>query len=317
MAEENDLKELAKSLRSQVLELDKLKMHRDALLPSAGREEESGGKESTGDIAVLDRLIDNSDLGSATFPVYGAMNAGKSTFLAYVLRQKLLPEQGLPMTSIPIRIKHVPNAGGVIRLTLPQCDKWNACVADFRQKLLAGSLAKHLDSMDSSPDADQFAGLRDIIERSRENKVQFTESAEGADVRGLLYDISHFVRVLWKMDIDFEADHGIVIESEQLPLIELTMKAFESFGNKSFSLLDTPGPNEAKALEALQKLGPKVMRSTSGWYAISLFIFPSISLSHLCLFLPCLFPMVAYFASLMIRWKRARLYRCTIISTNT
>ena len=285
------LKELAKSLKNQILELDKLQQD-DALLPPApppaSGEEKPGGKEATGDIAVLDRLVNNSDLGSAIFPVYGAVKAGKSTFLAYLLREKLLPEQGLPMTSIPIRITHVPNAGGVIRLTLPQCDKWNACVADFRQKLLAGSLAKHLDSMDSSPDADQFAGLRDIIERSRENKVQFTESAEGADVRGLLYDISHFVRVLWKMDIDFEADHGIVIESEQLPLIELTMKAFESFGNKSFSLLDTPGPNEAKALEALQKLGPKVMRSSSGWYAIlslpsfQLMFFPSISLALIC-----------------------------------
>ena len=42
------------------------------------------------------------------------------------------------------------------------------------------------------------------------------------------------------------------------------MKAFESYGDKSFSLLDTPGQNEARASEALMKLGPQIMKHSSG-----------------------------------------------------
>ena len=59
-------------------------------------------------------------------------------------------------------------------------------------------------------------------------------------------------------------DYGISLDIDSLPTIEISMEAFKSYGNKSFSLLDTPGPNEAKASEALTKLGPQIMKHSSG-----------------------------------------------------
>lgn len=262
MEMDDEIKGMAAMLKEQILSLDSLMSKDDALAaPPLSTET----MESNSDIAALDRLIDNPDLGGAVFPVYGAVKAGKSTFLAYLLRHKVLPEQALPMTSIPIRIKHVPdNHGAPLHLRLPQSDKWNACVAGFKQKLIAGSLSSFLD-LPANSTADTFSSFRDLLERIKVDTLKFPESADGGDVRTVLDDISHFVRVLWMTEIDFEKDYDIVIEPDLLPVIEMEMKAFQAFGSKSFSLLDTPGPNEAKALDALQKLGPKIMRASSGW----------------------------------------------------
>ena len=55
--------------------------------------------------AVLQRLAENPQI-EGVFPVYGAVKAGKSTFLSCLLRQEILPAQALPMTSIPIKVSH-------------------------------------------------------------------------------------------------------------------------------------------------------------------------------------------------------------------
>jgi hypothetical protein len=234
-------------------------------LAETSPQSEDTESDTSGDIKLLEGLVNNRDLAGATFPVYGPVNAGKSTFLAFLLREKLLPEESL---SIPIRIRHVARNSSPVRLTIPQCDKWNACASDFRDKLIAGSLALDIQNTNAVDGGDQYANVRDLINRIKNNPLTFPSSVEGEEIRPVLNDLSHFVRTLWLTDVDYEKDHGIIMDTDMLPLIEMSFKSFEGFGDKSFSLLDTPGPNEAtgpKVLMVLQQLAPKVMRLTSGW----------------------------------------------------
>lgn len=256
---DDDIRSLALFLRAQFDSLDNLLgevgAEPDVCPPTQSSSDPTAEKE--GDKIMLERLISSKNLTSATFPIYGAVKAGKSTFLACLLREKVLPEQALPMTSIPIQVKHVP--GCTRRATIPQSEKWNACVAAFKSKLLSRTLAREI-ATSGKKDGLLFA----MQERIRNDELRFVEEYFGEDVRVALDNISHFVRLLWVNNIDYETDHGISIEPDLLPTIEINMRAFQSFGDKSFSLLDTPGPNEAQALEALQKLGPKIMKTSSG-----------------------------------------------------
>ncbi len=64
--------------------------------------------------------VDKWDLAEGIFPVYGPVKAGKSTFLAFLLRENFLAERALPMTSSPIWIKHVDDGPWGVRLNIPQ-----------------------------------------------------------------------------------------------------------------------------------------------------------------------------------------------------
>lgn len=173
------VKNLASHLQKQFQVLD------DALQKVDS--EKTSSEEQGQDAATLSRLIENADMNSAVFPVYGAMKAGKSTFLACLIGEKVLPEQAAPMTSIPIRIKHVQGAVGK-RLFIPQHDKWNDCVDGFTQLLLSGSLDKEI----SDPDDDEIntnlpgsmsAGLYRIQEDIRSRRVTFSAEVEGDAIR--------------------------------------------------------------------------------------------------------------------------------------
>ena len=65
-------------------------------------------------------------------------------------------------------------------------------------------------------------------------------------------------------DVDFEQEFDLSLKVEDLPVVQLDMQSFRHGPAQHFSLLDTPGPNEAKAAAALQKIGPQVMNMSSG-----------------------------------------------------
>ena len=149
--------------------------------------EKSSQEELGLDAATLSRLIENADMSSAVFPVYGAMKAGKSTFLACLIGEKVLPEQAAPMTSIPIRIKHVQGAVGK-RLFIPHHEKWNNCIAGFTQLLLSGSLINELsdpndEDVSTNLPGSMSAGLYRIQEGIRSRRVTFSAEVAGDSLR--------------------------------------------------------------------------------------------------------------------------------------
>jgi len=238
-------------------------------LPSSNKssgDEAEGGTETNDednhlaeDLSTLIQLTKDPSV-QATFPVYGAMKAGKSTFLACLIGEKLLPEQTQPMTSIPIRIMHVGSMEqGERILVIPQHDKWNNAVAGFKEKLERRELRNLLKD-----DGTVLYKMQELIRSKAVNfEGKYSDSSE--KIRAALDNLTHFVRLLWINNIDFEKDFGISLDVALLPTIEVCMKAFASLPQgQSFSLLDTPGPNEQQAFETLEKMGPKIMRTASG-----------------------------------------------------
>ena len=89
-----------------------------------------GGDQVSGDadsyeVDMLKRMIDGADDLTAIFPMYGAVKAGKSTFLSCIMREEVLPAQALPMTSIPIKLTHDSHNTGAKSLDMKQHTKWN------------------------------------------------------------------------------------------------------------------------------------------------------------------------------------------------
>ena len=191
----------------------------------------------------------------AVFPVYGAVKAGKSTFLSCVMRTTILPAQALPMTSVPIKISHVP--GIEKHLKLHQSEKWNACLRGFQQKLKAGNLANEKNHGDEV----HLYETQELVRRG----TTFAARSDGDDnIASQLTLLSHFVRLMWVNDIDFETEYDISLRVQDLPEVQMDMVTFRDGPVQKFSFLDTPGPNEAKAAAALAKIGPQVMADSTG-----------------------------------------------------
>ncbi|CAE8629331.1 unnamed protein product, partial [Polarella glacialis] len=206
---------------------------------------------------MLLTMISRSGPIEAVFPVYGAVKAGKSTFLSAVMRETILPAQALPMTSIPIKITHITGASK--QLILNQADKWANCLAGFKQKLIVGAIPNEIHQGEGDEN------LYGIQERIRRGAVTLPAESRGdQDIASTLKTVSHFVRLLWMNNIDFEQEFQISLKVEDLPQVQLDMQAFREGPAQHFSLLDTPGPNEAKAAAALAKIGPQVMNGSSG-----------------------------------------------------
>ena len=206
--------------------------------------------------AVLQRLAENPQI-EGVFPVYGAVKAGKSTFLSCLLRQEILPAQALPMTSIPIKVSHVP--GAALKLEFPQLERWTACLADFASKLKTGTLRDEVQNKRGDE------ALHAAQEEIRANRFTFRASVTGrAAVAKQLTDFSHFIRLLWRNNIDYERDHGVSMRLDLLPVVQMDMPTFRAAPVQRFSFLDTPGINEQRAEDALRKVGAQVMGESTG-----------------------------------------------------
>lgn len=249
LSSKGDLQEVARDLLVLWKEINKV----------TGEVEGEGGSNAGNDQeSMVQKMTEDSKI-EAVFPVYGAVKAGKSTFLSSIMREQILPAQSLPMTSIPIKITHQEGVSKVLHMK--QSDKWNVCVHGFKQKLVAGVLPNEQKEGDEN-DGKWF----EIQNRVSNGTVNFKPESHGDDeISAQLALLSHFVRLLWINEIDFEAEFEISLNVDMLPEVLLDMKAFRGGPSQNFSFLDTPGPNESgKAKQALKKIGPKVMGTSTG-----------------------------------------------------
>lgn len=187
----------------------------------------------------------------------GLTSSGKSTFLAWLMGiSKLLPQSSAAATSIPTRIYH----GLTLMFVLPQCDKWNAAIDTYMNRLLVHSL--NIEIVKGQGESHLYELQEEIREGNINIRCNVTNNRDAMAEQ--LWRISHFIRLVWKNELDLEKDFNISLEYDQLPRIDVPMKTFSKLGSGNMAFLDTAGINEAKTKEILEKLTPKFIHHAAG-----------------------------------------------------
>lgn len=162
------------------------------------------------------------------------------------------------MTSVPIKISHQQ---GETRLVMENFDRWNKLVQAVKSKLIAGTI----EPMKRNDDEEaEDSCLYDLQEKIQQNRLVFEREVSKPGIRNSLDSISHLVRYLWNRNVKFEDEFDLKITAKSLPRVIMNMRAFQDSSQKNFSLIDTPGANEAGALEALVKIGAEILERSCG-----------------------------------------------------
>lgn len=181
-----------------------------------------------------------------TLAVVGTMKAGKSTSINAIVGHEVLPNRNQPMTTLPTLIRHVSGqkepkltfqSGGPIREVIQQIHQHLRNLTPEQLKNIALYKEEHgrtlIHNLQNNPE-------QKWVEGTFEGPIQIFDA---------LCQLNDVVRLCQDkdagLDITFPFEH--YKNSAHLPLIEVEFahlpKGTEQTGR--FTLLDTPGPNEA------------------------------------------------------------------------
>ena len=176
-----------------------------------------------------------------TLAIVGTMKAGKSTTINAIVGSEILPNRNRPMTALPTIIKHKP---GQVTPVLRFPNKKPA--HDFCCSIAEKDNHKELETKD--PD---LAKTMNDICNGWEIKDEYTGAEE---IFQFLRQLNDLVRVSNITGVPFPYEE--YDEIHELPAIEVQFETLRKENNiGEFSLLDTPGPNEAgmKALSGMME----------------------------------------------------------------
>lgn len=171
--------------------------------------------------------------------VVGTMKAGKSTTINALVGKEILPNRNRPMTSLPTLIRHVP--GKVIPdLQLNNIEPIHALLLAL-QKQIGTAKGKAL-VLELERDKDNRELLK-IPFDTRWLKNTYSGESEIFACLGALNDL---VRLASALHVDFPFD--AYQDVHELPVIEVEFSHLTGMDDShgTLTLLDTPGPNEAR-----------------------------------------------------------------------
>lgn len=191
-----------------------------------------------GEAYKVDRL-------EVTFAAVGTMKAGKSTTINAIVGTEVLPNRNQPMTTLPTVIRHVPGKREP-ELVFPKPGPINELMAKLRDELRTKQESGALETIDfcATEDGRKLAvalldGSMSAIRRS----YRGTE-----EIYAFLKDLND----IWRLgnssgiEADIEACLDEYSQINEFPTIEVEFFHLRGQANKGrFTLIDTPGPNEA------------------------------------------------------------------------
>lgn len=180
-----------------------------------------------------------------TVAVVGTMKAGKSTTINAIVGSKVLPNRDTAMTAIPTLVRHTPKQVTPV-MKLENNKPLIKLMAELKEEL---GKAKE----DKLSELNQEPGMEELIEFIQNDSKSLEAKYEGEDnIFWILRTLNDLVRLSKGFNIDFPFENYNKIH--ELPVIEIEFTHLRELASKgTFTLLDTPGPNEAgqTALKAM------------------------------------------------------------------
>jgi len=175
--------------------------------------------------------------------VVGTMKAGKSTSINAIVGREVLPNRSLPMTALPTLVRHVKGCQ-TPRLEFKKYKPVNELAEKLRKKI---SKIKHQKDRQKNTGAVDES-MEELIQEIRSGNFSVKEKYEGErEVFQFLRQLNDLVRLSVYYDEMFPfGQYGSMPEFPCIS-VEFTHLAEQNARSGSFTLLDTPGPNEAGA----------------------------------------------------------------------
>ncbi len=198
-----------------------------------------------------------------TLAVVGTMKAGKSTTINAIIGSEILPNRNQPMTTLPTLIRHVP---GQIepKLIFPYPKPFNDAIQKLQAilKKLASSNSYFFNEVSATDDGQAL--LDDIMSGTR---AQVNAEYHGTDeIYSFLKIINDICRLCDDPRIGLDSPLLEYQSIEEFPVIEVEffhLKAHPGSQLGQFTLIDTPGPNEAGQLHLRNILDAQLQKASA------------------------------------------------------
>mgnify|MGYP000970717186 CR=1 FL=1 len=194
--------------------------------------------------------------------VVGTMKAGKSTTINAIVGREILPNRNRPMTALPTLIEHRPGQKTpVLRFVK------NQPIQDLIERLKKAAKSFQPENLDAALDGDRH--LQDAQENLYKTKT-IAETYEGEEgIFHFLAWLNDLVRLsaALKVPFPFEAYTGV----GDFPRIEVEffhLRNQAEMGQGKFTILDTPGFNEADQSQHLLPMMREQLEKASAVLAV-------------------------------------------------
>lgn len=219
---------------------------------------------------VLENEITKAENLEMVVAVVGTVNAGKSTTINAIVGTEVLPNRSDPMTTLPTAIRHI---SGMIepRLLFVKNTPFNELISqllgNFKPQMQTLRSQEQGTGIDTVPI--NVLDLIDIL-LSGELKDIKTEYQGREAIFSLLRCLNDLVRLADMVKVP-GSPLDQYTQIQDFPLIEVEfshLKSVEGYGKGQFTLLDTPGPNEATRGDALRKVLKNQLSKASAVLAV-------------------------------------------------
>lgn len=249
-----------KPLQLEIIRLLKLQKTNLEELKNSGLLSSLSIKDAELKIQVLNTEIEKAKKLELLVMVMGAMKAGKSTTINAIVGTDVLPHRSGAMTSLPTVIRHTPNQK-TPQLHFAKYREFNKLLEKVKIKLKQGSDGKSFFSSNGD--------LQKLIQEIE--SICFKEKYGGQeDIYSFLFYFNDLMRLAKELDIQVDEQLKNSQQLEDFPQIEIEFNSLVGIENilGNFSLLDTPGPNEANANNELRNILERQLQNSSAVLAV-------------------------------------------------
>lgn len=217
-------------------------------------------KDIESKIQVLNTEIEKAKKLELLVMVMGAMKAGKSTTINAIVGTDVLPHRSGAMTSLPTVIRHTPHQK-IPQLRFSKYQEFNKLLEKVKKELNKDGDRKSFSSAN--------VDLKKLIQEIK--SIYFQEVYNGQEeIYSFLFYFNDLMRLAKELDIEVDEQLKHAQRLEDFPQIEIEFNSLSGVENilGSFSLLDTPGPNEANSNDELRNILERQLQNASAVLAV-------------------------------------------------